>query len=132
MSVLEQIRTNAAWVTENFGPKSGIVPFAYTTESVGFLDKFLDRQRAIVTASEVSINKFVHLLGAYLGECIIAKYGGQWIESSEGLAIHIRTPTHLHVLQPFHKVHQRIVNGAEDNLRFYFAEFIPQVLASQE
>jgi hypothetical protein len=132
MSALRQIQTNAAWVVEHFGRQSGIEPFAYTPESVAYLDEFLDRQRAIVTASEASINKFVSTLGSYLGECILATYGGEWIESPQGLSIHIHTPTQFHVLFPFHKVHKRIVNGMEDSLGFYFAEFLPQVLASEE
>lgn len=131
MSPLQQIRENAAWVAENLGKQSGIEPFAYTAESVDYLDQFLERQEAVVKASELSVNKFVHLLGAYLGECILANYGGDWQESPQGLAIFIRTKTQAHWLQPFHKVYKRIANGSEDNLGFYFSVFIPQVLASE-
>jgi hypothetical protein len=131
MSQLEQVRANAAWVTEKFGKQSGIQPFAYTPESVDYLDGFLERQEATVKASETSVNKFVSLLGAYLGECIIANYGGEWHESENGLCIVIRTTKKVHWLQPFHKVHKRITNGGEDSLSFYFGRFIPQVLASE-
>jgi hypothetical protein len=131
MSQLQQIRANAAWVAENFGKQSGIVPFAQTAESVDYLDEFLERQEGIVKASEASVNKFVSLLGAYLGECIIANYGGEWQESPNGLAILIRTKAQAHWLRPFHKVYKRIANGREDSLGFYFSEFIPQVLASE-
>src|SRR5262249_8768843 len=131
MSPLQQIRENAAWVAENLGNQSGIEPFAYTAESVDYLDQFLERQEAVVKASELSVNKFVHLLGAYLGECILANYGGEWQESSQGLAIFIRTKTQAHWLQPFHKVYKRITNGSENHLGFYCSEFIPQVLASE-
>jgi hypothetical protein len=132
MSALPQVRANAALVVEKFGRQSGLDPFAYTPESIDYLDGFLERQRALVTASEASVNKFVSLLGAYLGECIIATYGGQWQESPEGLSISIRTATHYHVLRPFHKVYKRIANGSEDSLTFYFREFIPHVLAHAE
>jgi hypothetical protein len=131
MSQLKQIQSNAAWVAENFGKQSGIEPFAYTAESIDYLDAFLERQEAMVKASEASINKFVSLLGAYLGECIIANYGGEWQESPQGLAILFHTKTQAHWLQPFHKVYKRITNGSEDSLRLYFSEFIPQVLASE-
>jgi hypothetical protein len=131
MSPLQQIRANAAWVAESFGKQSGIEPFAYTAESVDYLDQFLERQGASVKASALSVNKFVHLLGAYLGECIIANYGGEWQESPQGAAVFIRTKTQAHWLLPFHKVYERITNGSEDNLRFYFSEFIPRVLASE-
>jgi hypothetical protein len=89
------------------------------------------RQEALVKASGLSVNKYIHLLGAYLGECIIAHYGGAWQESPEGLAICIRTETRVHWLQPFPKVSKRITNGSEDDLGHYFSEFIPQLLASE-
>ena len=130
MSQLQQLRANAAFVAEKFGKQSGIEPFAYTRESVEYIDQFLERQAAIVKESEESINRFVSLLGAYLGECIIANYGGEWLESADGLAIQIQHRGNYHWIKPFHKVYKRIVNGSEDHLGFYFAEFIPHVLAS--
>src|SRR5262245_23591040 len=130
MSPLQQIRWNAAWVAENIGKQSGIEPFAYTAESVHYLEQFLARQEASVKASGLSVNRYVHLLGAYLGECIIANYGGAWQESPEG-AICIRTEARAHWLQPFDKVYRRITNGREDDLGRYFSEFIPQLLASE-
>ena len=130
MSQLQQVRANAAWVCENLGKQSGIEPFAPTPESIDYLDSFLERQEAMVKSSEANVNRFVGLFGAYLGECIIATYGGEWQESPQGLAIAIRTQTQHHVLQPFHKVYKRIANGGEHSLGFYFTKFIPQVLAS--
>jgi len=129
MSAFQQIRANAAWVAENFGKQSGIEPFAHTDESIAYLDDFLDRQAAVVKASEASINKFVSLLGAYLGECIIARYGGEWQESPQSLFISIRSGNQSYILQPFHKVYKRIANGAEDSLGCYFTDFIPRVMA---
>ncbi len=128
---LQQIHQNAAWVAENIGKQSGIEPFAYTAESVDYLEQFLVRQEAMVKASQLGINKYVHLLGAYLGECILANYGGEWQESPQGLANLIRTKTRAHWFQPFHKVYERITGGSEHNLGFYFSKFIPEVLASK-
>lgn len=129
MSPLQQIRENAAWVAENLGRQSGVDPFAYTAESVEYLDRFLEGQQAQVKASALSVNKFVHLLGAYLGECIIAVYGGEWQESPEGLAVVIRAATQSRHLQPFHEVYERIAHGREGQLATYFSEFIPQALS---
>jgi hypothetical protein len=131
MSQLQQIKANAAFVAEKFGKQSGIEPFTNTPESVAYLDAFLDRQAAIVKASEDSVNRFVSLLGAYLGECILATYGGRWQESDQGLSIVIQAGGKVHLLQPFHKVYKRIANGSEDSLAFYFSEFIPHVLAAE-
>src|SRR5579884_3549863 len=56
---LQQIHQNAAWVAENIGKQSGIEPFAYTAESVDYLEQFLVRQEAMVKASQLGINKYV-------------------------------------------------------------------------
>src|SRR5262249_15799247 len=119
-----------SWVAENIGKQSGIEPFAYTAESVHHLEQFLVCQEALVKASGLSVNKYVHLLGAYLGECIIANYGGEWQGAPEG-AICLRTKTQAHWLQPFDNVSKRITNGSADDLGLYFSEFIPQLLASE-
>jgi hypothetical protein len=128
---LEQIRANAAWVARRLSQQSGLVPFA-PPESVAYLDGYLERHRLVIKPWEDRINRFVCLLGAYLGECIVATYGGEWCVAEESLTILIRTDTRLHLLKPFHKVYKRIVNGHEDDLAFYFTEFIPRVLAGGE
>jgi hypothetical protein len=74
----------------------------------------------------------VSLLGAFLGEAIIATYGGAWQQSEQGLALSIQSGGQVHILQPFEKVHKRLTNGSEDSLHFYFATFLPQVLAQPE
>jgi hypothetical protein len=130
MSQLQQIKANAALVAEKFGKQSGIEPFFNTPESVAYLDDFLERQAKIVKASEESVNRFVSLLGAYLGECILATYGGEWHESPQGLSIVIHSKGQFNLIQPFHKVYKRIANGKEDSLACYFSEFIPHVLAA--
>lgn len=71
-STLQQIKENAVWVTERFAPESGLEQFAYSAESVLYLEQYLISHEAEVRATPLSINKYVHLLGAYLGECIIA------------------------------------------------------------
>ena len=128
MSAPPQIKQNAQWVIENFGPQSGLPKFGFDAESVGYLDAFIDRQGASFRSSEQGTNKIVSLLGAYLGEAIIATYGGQWQQTADGLALAIESGSQRHILQPFHKVHKRLINGPEDSLHHYFATFLPQVL----
>ena len=119
-SALQQIHANAAWVTDNFGKLSGLDPFAFTPESLDYIDGYLDRQAAMVTESPDSINKFVGLFGAYLGECIIAKYGGEWSESDSGLTLAINHGTQCYILSPFQRVYQRISDGMSNSLRYYY------------
>jgi len=128
MSESPQIKQNAQWVIQNFGPESGLAQFGYNADSVGYLDTFLDRQGASFRSNEQSTNKIVSLLGAFLGEAIIATYGGAWQQTADGLALAIESGSQRHILQPFHKVYKRLINGPVDNLRYYFATFLPQVV----
>ena len=129
MSAPHQIKQNAQWVIENFGPESGLPHFGYHADSVGYLDTFIDRQGASFRSSEQSTNKIVSLLGAFLGEAIIATYGGAWQQTADGLALVVERGTQHHILQPFHKVHKRLMNGPEESLRHYFCTLLPQVLS---
>jgi hypothetical protein len=129
MSAPPQIKKNAQWVIDNFGPESGLPQFGYDAQSVAYLDTFIERQGGSFRSSEQSADRIVSLLGAFLGEAIIARYGGEWHQRPEGLALSIQSGGQVHILQPFHKVHKRLTGGPEDSLHFYFSTFLPQVLA---
>jgi hypothetical protein len=132
MPTPQQIKKSAQWVIENFGPESGLPRFSYDAESVAYLDSFIDRQGESFRGSEQSTNKIVSLLGAFLGEAIIGRYGGEWQQTSDGISLRVPAGGQLHVLQPFHKVHKRLMNGPEDSLHYYFATFLPQVFSAPE
>jgi hypothetical protein len=127
-----QIKKNAQWVIDNFGPQSGLPHFGYDAPSIAYLDTFIDRQGESFRASEQSTDRIVSLLGSFLGEAIIATYGGDWQQSDTGLCIVVQSGGQVHLTQPFHKVHKRLINGQEDSLHFYFATFLPQVLSRPE
>jgi hypothetical protein len=124
-----EIQKNAQWVIDNFGPQSGLPRFGYDVPSVAYLDTFIDRQGMSFRSSEKSIERIVNLLGAFVGEAIIATYGGEWQQSEKGVSVAVQGGGQVHCIQPFDKVHKRLVNGKEDNLRAYFAEFLPRVLS---
>lgn len=126
--MIDRIKSNAAWVVQNYGPQSGLAEFGYDAPSVEYVEGFIERQISTITESEESIQKFVSFIGSFLGECIVATYGGEWSAGREGPGITIKHGEHVHFLKPFEKVHKRIVNGPEDNIYVYFADFIPHVL----
>ena len=129
MAAIPRIRDNAAWVVKNLGPESGLDVFAFTPESIAWLDQYIERQKAQIAASNESVNKFVSLLGAYLGECIVFNYGGDWFESPEGLAISIQAQGQFHILRPFKEVYERIAKGMSDSLAVYYSQFLPRLLS---
>ena len=127
-----QIKKNAQWVIDNFGPQSGLAQFGYDAQSIAYLDAFIDRQGESFRASPQGIDRIVSLLGSFVGEAVIATYGGDWEQNDSGLSIVIRSSGQVHFVQPFQKIHKRLTNGQEDNLEFYFATLLPQVLARPE
>ena len=132
MSAPPQIKKNAQWVIDNYGPQSGLPQFGYDPQSIAYLDEFIDRQGASFSSNEQSSDRIVSLLGAFLGEAIIATYGGAWQQSEQGLSLCIQSGGQVHILQPFHKVYKRLTNGPEDSLHFYFTNFLSQVVSQPQ
>jgi hypothetical protein len=87
-------------------------------------DFSIDRQ----TTRAVVLDRFVGLLGAYLGECILDNDSGEWRETEFGISIVIRLGRVEHIVKPFHRVHRRIVHGQRHNLAVYFATSLPNRL----
>jgi hypothetical protein len=131
MSLAEAAKNQASEFIELAKPASMNDNFGFDRQSVAYLDAFIDRQTKPARRDESLRAQFVSLLGSYLGEAILATYGGEWVELDGGLVIHIQRGDEVIMLQPFGKVHDRIMNGNEDNIEFYFAEFIPKTLAGE-
>jgi hypothetical protein len=73
---LAMIRGNAALVVEELGPIAGF-EFGFGSESVAWVDGYIDRQRRRLTDTDTTA-KLVSVLGSYLGEAIIKAAGGAW------------------------------------------------------
>jgi hypothetical protein len=129
MSALPQIKKNAQWVIDHFGPQSGQADFGYNAESFAYLDAFIDRQGASFRANEPALDRIVSLLGAFVGEAILATFGGQWQDSEQGVGLSIMRDGQIHFLQPFHQVYERLTDTSANRLHSYFAEFLPEFLS---
>lgn len=128
MSAITQIKSNAEWVRENFGPESGLADFGYNSKSVAYLDAVIG-QIAEARPDAQTLAKYVSLLGAFLGEALLACHGGRWVETDEFPVLQIERGEVVHVIQPFGKVQKRIVNGEADSLVFFIGAFVPGILA---
>src|SRR2546428_3035664 len=58
------------------------VNLGHDKSSVEWLDAFVERIRTGM--DESSIQGLSNSIGAFLGECIIANYGGKWHQSDDG------------------------------------------------
>ena len=74
---IDEIKENAELIIEDLGPLSGL-GFGYTSESVAWVDDFIENQRIRKEIDEEAVNGLVNTLGSFLGECIIRCYGGFW------------------------------------------------------
>jgi hypothetical protein len=79
----EEIRANAGLVVQQLREPSGIEDFGYNMQSVAWVDEYIEQQRSRSDLSKASIDRLIQTLGAFLGESVIANYGGQWRQTDE-------------------------------------------------
>ncbi len=88
------------------------VNLRFDRESVEWVDGYIERIRPSV--EESSIEGLSNSIGAFLGESIIAKYGGEWRQSEEGAwGIFF---DEKNAVFPFSKAEKQLVNGREDSI----------------
>ena len=93
-------------------------------EAVAWLDGYVESNRPLppehLDAQEM-------LVGAYLGECVIAAYGGEWAEFDGQWGVRF---DERNAVFPFAKTRKHWENGAEDSIRSFY-EMIPVVYAGR-
>ncbi len=125
MTVQEQIRANAEMVVEQLRQISDVPDFGYNAASVAWVNDFIERQRVRPELEGAGRERLYQTLGSYLGECVIACYGGAW-QSQEGTwAVAFNASN---AVFPFNKVRKHFANGSEDGVRSWF-QMIPLVFA---
>ena len=129
VSALPQIQRNAQSLISNLGPHSGISPFGYNAASVAYLDGFIDRQGQGIRSSPQAIENFVSMAGAFLGEAVIATYGGEWQQNESGICIRIQARDQYHLVMPFQRIQNRLLKGTEYSLAYFFSTAIPQIVS---
>ena len=99
------------------------VELGYTQESVEWADGYVERLRQTVDEeTALQLSKFV---GAFLGECIIANFGGAWREGEGAWGVYFDGEN---AAFPFAKVQKQFENGAEDSILSFYT-VIPVVFA---
>lgn len=76
LETIEQIREMARRIVESYGPVTGAPDrFGFNEESVKWLDGYIEEIR---NDPENYLKELEPAYVAFLGECLIAKYGGEW------------------------------------------------------
>jgi hypothetical protein len=114
--ILGLLRANAEFVVETLASEAGF-PFAFDSRSVEWLDGYINRIRA-GTWSEDQISLLFSNFGSYLGEAILAAYGGAWEQNEYGW--HVRFDERNRVY-PFAKVAKQWKNGPEDSIFSFYS-----------
>lgn len=87
MDMLARIKANTDLVIAQLAEASGIA-FGLNTASLAYLEGFIERQRARGLSAGAT-DRLVSVFGSFLGECIVANYGGRWVEHDHGWAINL-------------------------------------------
>jgi hypothetical protein len=130
MTPLEAIHANAQLVLEQLGPISGLgEQFGYNLESLQYVEGFIERQRTRAGVDEATIDRWVQVLGSFLGECVIHTYGGEWRENQGRWGIFFSEANDRNAAFPFAKVQKQFANGLEsgDSIVSFF-RVLPVIL----
>ena len=87
----DPIKQKARLAVESFSPLSEI-DFGLNEESVEWVEGYVERMRKRADFNDGSWNGLIDTIGAFLGECILARTGGAW-EMSDDRRCCIRFPT---------------------------------------
>jgi hypothetical protein len=120
--VREQIRQNAELVIKQMSQVSGFA-FGYDTQSVAWLDGYIERQRVRVDTTPELVDGLINVFGSYLGECVIKCYGGTWENEAGQWRVVFDD---ANAVYPFAKVRKQFQNGAGDSIKSFF-EVIPVI-----
>jgi hypothetical protein len=98
------------------------VQLAFDSDSVRWLDGYIERIRPALDESQ--IQPLSNTIGAFLGECIIANYGGSWRQSDDGnWGVYFDDKNAVY---PFAKAYKHLANGDGDSI-FGMYDLIPVV-----
>jgi hypothetical protein len=114
--VHEAAQRFAAVIAANGGPSD------YGDEMVAFVDEFVEGTRPV---SPELLEQYTTLIGAVLGESIVAAFGGAWAATDEGWAV--RFDAQNQVL-PFDRARKHLRDGADESVLALFRS-IPLVYA---
>ena len=110
----EQLRALAerfvALTSEDLG-----VALRFDEASVEWADGYVERVRQGI--DESSARELSNFIGAFLGECIIANYGGAWREVEGDWGVFF---DEQNAAFPFAKVQKQFQNGGEDSIHSFY------------
>ncbi|MFZ2444834.1 MAG: hypothetical protein WAW37_00610 [Syntrophobacteraceae bacterium] len=112
---ISKLRANAEFVIKQLKPLSGI-DFGYNDESVAWLDGYINDLRKDALPKETLV-PLVGVLGSFLGECVIHRFGGTWQYVDGRFAVAFDD---LNMVFPLTKVEKQFQDGPEESVLSFF------------
>jgi len=94
------------------------VSLGYERDSLVWVENYIERNRQTF-AQMSSIEGTVNLIGAFLGECLIQRYGGHWCEHNRQWGIALAGEKSYYAF-PFAKVEKQIREGLGDSVVSFY------------
>jgi hypothetical protein len=114
LSVPEQLRANADLVVATFR-KQLSRELAFDQSGVEWIDGYIERVRESFPPDRR--RGLVSNLGAFVGQCIICSFGGEWVEQDGWWGVQV---TDRFWACPFTKIEKQFQNGVEDSVGSFF------------
>jgi hypothetical protein len=118
----EAIHANAQLAITQLGPLSRLATFGFDRESVAWTDGYLSRISASGELTDKARDGLVKVIGSFVGECVIRRYGGTWQEVDDRWGVVVTTRI---IVFPFDKVRKQLINGSEDSVLSFY-DLIPR------
>lgn len=96
------------------------VTLSYDEQSLEYLDGYILRNRNIIREKTGGkCTGSVNMIGSFLGECVIANYGGQWKQSANGdWGVRFENNS---IAFPFTKVHKAFTeDGVSESIASFY------------
>jgi hypothetical protein len=104
----EKLKANADLVVKLLTPTSKLPGFGFNRESVAWVEGYIERLRDAGMTDEAR-GLLGQKLGCFLGQCLIATYGGKWRTDERGYGVVLDKGG---VAYPLSKVHKQFADGA--------------------
>lgn len=124
-SLKSDVVTTAENFTKNFSDRGN---FNFSVESLQELDDILDELNDY-ELDENALYSAASMAGSYIFEVAKRNYGGEyyWVEEKKQPVLVTGQPNFSVSIYAFEKAKDRIVNGKEDSIPFYFKGYIEAV-----
>jgi hypothetical protein len=94
-------------------------PSEYGEAMVAFVDDFVENARGTMTEMA---DQYTALIGAVLGESLVAAYGGEWRDTGNAWVVRMPDDT---AVWPFAAARKQLEGGAEDSILALFRQAAP-------